>query len=408
MTSRSIENLLYTRAVVNRSFGYYARPKFHPERSSKDPHFDWQKLKEVFHPFILIMPAPGNPSFPEIMFTDKDVSWGTRDINMWVGSDTRKIYEIDDLTEDEGITWWGTGLRLCRDLSRQSHINHSFSIGFNPRDIGKPGHHNVNWLHAHLRAYDDKLDTSTIVPRNWIDMNWFDRLTFIEPFTQLFYDYLGYLSKTYSIKTHQIEHASMVNGVVTIPVDTDNVGLLTREIKGLYVSMKTEYSKVEDIFTERSLDQSTGRYIPLDQKIRNERLVAYLDSRGFYSPKSKELLRYLAKNLVRAEKRSNKRDSFIENASHINISKGFAGAFVLAYSLDQDRFRFEFIPRVISSSAVAKTMYGKDRPTLMGKHIPATASQREIIEEYKMLILENVLAMDSIQGTIKSELLPVA
>ena len=65
----------------------------------------------------------------------------------------------------------------------------------------------------------------------------------------------------------------------------------------------------------------------------------------------------------------------ITDVSHVYVTKGFAGALTIRHNSQTDIFNLEYLPRVITSSGVAKTMFGRDRPTIMGKHVPATDIQ---------------------------------
>lgn len=392
-----IENLLFSNEVIHGQYGYFERPRFHSQRTEKNPQLEWDKFRQTFQPFAtVVLPTPADGLPTEILFTGKDVGWCTRDANMWIGSNRRQIQEISGLTTMEGEAYFGIGLKLCREISQNSGINHAFAIGFNPLDLGRPGHHNVNWLHAHLHAYDDPLDTQTIQPKSWKGMHWFDRLTFAEPFAQLFFDYLKHIGGNMPeahFQAFQTVDAELSNGRICFPCDTSDPEKVFLELKAAYIAMRTEYERIEEIFTDKQLDPQTGRYIPFPQEIRHKRLDDFLQNDTIYSARSRQLLKYLAQHLLVATPRPKERENYIKSASHAHITKGFAGAINFAYDFQEDKFRFEFLPRVITSSSVAKTMFGQEGATIMGAHKEATVMQIDRRDAYLDEIVGQLGAM---------------
>jgi hypothetical protein len=383
-----IRALLYKRDAIYKPYGYYERPVFHTPRAGKIVNFEnrWDTFKSRFNPFLTMDLSPQLSSSTELFFTDKDVSWGTQDANIWIGGEDREINEVDDLTSEEARVFFNIGLKLCRNLKSYNGLDHSLSIGFNPGDLGLPGHHNVKRLHAHLRAYNDPYDLNKIERRQWKDMHWFDRLTFIEPFTQLYFDFIQHSLKQAPGNTFDEDKISDSEGVIDLPIIKTGESTFPNTLTHLYSSMKAEYKKIEDIFTGKELDPESDRYIPKEANEIEAGLESFFSNQPYYSSESQQALYYLAKNIKKASKRPNVRDQFITDPSHVYITKGFAGALTVRHNSETDRFTLEFLPRVITSSAVAKTMFGRNEPTIMGKHAPATDIQIEKLEQFKQNI----------------------
>jgi hypothetical protein len=268
-SSSSFSNFFYNRETVHREYGYIERPAFREHRVKNVKEFDppWDEFKSVFSPFLEINTHDGS----EIIFTDKDVSWNVRDVNIWIGNRKKRIDEIDDLTDQEGSTLFDIGVDLCGELNNSTGLNHSLTIATNPLDIGMPGNQSVRKLHIHLRSFDDPADLRRIQKKSWKEMLWFDKLAFIEPFTSLYFDFAkNYLSTRDGL--FKSEDVSMLEGIVRFSTDPDKKHIFFPDLKDLYSEMKQEYSLVEAIFTDRKVDPVTDRYLPLPPNIRRENL----------------------------------------------------------------------------------------------------------------------------------------
>lgn len=407
-----INNLLYSKEVVEKSYGYYERPAFYGENSrSKNRPISsevWSNFKLHFNPFIEIDLENLTATPTEMLFTDKDVAWSTNDVNMWIGGEDRQISEIDNLLDDEGTVFFNTGIQLCRDLSIKSGVNHSFTIGFNPKDIGRPGHHNVLRLHAHLRAYDYSMDVDTIRKANWQNMSLVDRVTFQEPFTGVYFDFIREFLRKRNFYFFDPEQMTMSEGVILMPIRNFDKDNLFGAIKLLYRSLKTEYNTIHNIYTNDSIDPETNRYLPLEKIERQKKLNQFLETDNIYSDKSHALLKYLADHMRKASLQPNNRDNYFQDASHLYIDKGFAGAIVISYDREVDGYILQFLPRVLTFSAVSKTMFGIDKPTIMGEHKQAKNEQKDSINKYKQSILMNVLELGFPISSIKSNLYELA
>jgi len=372
--------ILFSEEVVNRKYGYFERPVFNKQKilktAAKDQNWLWVDFERMFDPFARIDLSQHTDSDSEVLFTRKDVGWSTRDVNIWIGGNRRDINEIPDLTDQEGTYFFQQGLTLCRQLSQLNDHNYALSIGFNPRDLGMPGHHNIKRLHAHLRAYDDPLDIDSIKLRSWKEMTWFDRLTFTEPFARPYYDFMTNYHDNVGSAQFPGENIELNSGFISSYINPKQENAIFSSIKPLYSAMRAEYEGFQDVFTDKRIDSESGRYIPYPKPKRQRKFSELLKSYSCYSDQSLNLLEYLVDNLYKAAARPSNRGDYIQEPSQLYITKGFSGAITFTYLRETDSFRMDFLPRVITSSAVAKTIFGIDRPTLMGAHVTATDTQR--------------------------------
>ena len=305
-------NILYKGGAIRKQYGYYERPVFNSQaRAGREINAEssWDIFKTKFNPFLTIDLSQYFPTETELFFTDKDVGWGSRDVNIWIGGKDREINEIDDLTESEAKIFFDFGLTICRNLKKYNGLDHSLSVGFNLSDIGLPGHHNVKRLHAHLRAYNDPYDLEKIEQRKWKDMHWFDRLSFIEPFTQVYFDFISNSLK--QISRNIFDDIQMSEGVIDMPVKKGGEADFPATIINLYSSMKSEHQMIEDIFTAREIDPETSRYIPRERNEIEGSLSEFLSGRPYYSDRSQQLLMYLARHIHHASKRPQSRERYI-------------------------------------------------------------------------------------------------
>lgn len=118
-------------------------------------------------------------------------------------------------------------------------------------------------------------------------------------------------------------------------------------------------------------------------------LDRFLSTReGFYSDKSIKALWYLAEHIQKAAPREYPTD--ISSAAMAYITQGFAGGMVFAFT-DDDMVRFDFMPRVITTSAVTKTMLGPELPTRIDKsENTASSTEKEIAERYYKDVLDTI------------------
>ena len=381
-----LNNLLYDSKAIRKTYGYYERPVFNSEqRLGKGTNYEsqWAVFKSRLNPFISLDLAPHLSTKSEMLFTDKAVSWGTEDVNLWIGGEDREIMEVDDLTREEASTFFHIGLSLCKNLKYYNGHDHALSIGFNPGDVALPGHHSVGRLHGHLRAYNDPYDLNRIQARRWKDSHWFDRLTFTEPFTQVFYDHIQNYLDAVQDDVFDRDNLRISNGVIDMPMRPGAEGGFPSALIALYSSMKKEYQAMVNIFTQKVIDPETDRYTPNGASEILAGLDAHFSSTLHYSEKSRGLLYYLGRRIKRATKRPQLREQYILDSSHVYLPKSFSGAFTIRHNPEQNNFGVEFLPRVITTSAVAKTIFGNNMPIIMGRHIPATDEQYEKLAQFK-------------------------
>jgi hypothetical protein len=405
------EILPLSKDILKANYGVYSRPVYNKINRFSNllgESRDWIKFKSYFDPFIEIDLSESTSPNNVMMFTTKDTSWSTNDINMWIGSENRPIYELDSLTDEEGKIYFGTGLSLCKSLSLNSGYNHSISLGFNPKDVGNLGCHSVERIHLHLRCYDYPPDLDSIKPIKWKDMSKYEQLSFYEPFTQIFSDCINNFKSSYYTSCLKLDNTSMSEGVIHIPIDSNYLGNFFIELKEMYKHMKKEYENMLNIFTDKVEDIHTRRYIPYDQETRNKNLEDFISSNTDYSPLSITLLRYIAKHLKGAELHEKSSSSKIKKSSQAHIPKAFSGAISIDYNQSSDSYILNFAPRVITTSCITKTAFGENKPSLITNNVDATDEQKMSLEIYQHNILNDVLQMGFPVNTIKSKLLETA
>jgi hypothetical protein len=156
----------------------------------------------------------------------------------------------------------------------------------------------------------------------------------------------------------------------------------------LYAGMKDEYGNIANILSDGSIDPRTERPLPRPEAERLTRLEYFLANRqGFYSPGSEKLLYYLARHIQEAEPRDPGNPRDMSSTAKIYLTKVFAGAMTFAFSKDSDVVRWDFLPRVMTTNPVIKTIMGEDMPTLIVRtENPATDEDNNVISNYHQRI----------------------
>lgn len=93
------------------------------------------------------------------------------------------------------------------------------------------------------------------------------------------------------------------------------------------------------------------------------------------------VLRYLAEHIRTAVPRQHPTD--INSSAMAYLTRGFAGGMTFAFAEGVNVVRFDFIPRVITTSAVTKTMMGQGLPTRIDKTAePASPGELAVARAY--------------------------
>jgi hypothetical protein len=106
------------------------------------------------------------------------------------------------------------------------------------------------------------------------------------------------------------------------------------EVRNLDASMHQEYSRMENLFTDKRVDHSTNRYIPRQMDERMDLMKKYIeDNKNWLSTESINLLYYLASNIKLAAGNDFRK---MDAADEAWLTKGYAGMinFSLTYGSD--------------------------------------------------------------------------
>lgn len=340
---------------------YYFEPKMTTDEANQ---FSWSAFKEKLNPVTTIT----NPAIDlEFAVTPKNIAWSTHDVNVYTGSERKYVEEITDLSQQEGSLFFKLNFLLARELVSNDLPKIHVSLGFNPRDFSS-GHHSIRRLHTHLYAAQGKLLEKYLESAEYGTLDWFQRLTFIEPFAVLYHDFILAQINKWGFQDLISDLKPEFNSGYTSMHLKPNISSadIFAFISTIYETMKIEYNEIASVFTDGTIDDKTGKFTPRSRSEREARLDLYLATKSeVFSERSTTLLKYLAKNLKEAKSRREKRG--ITSAETAWITTGFAGAMTFSFQKDKDEIRFDFLPRVITTSAVSKTIFGRKRPTLIFK-----------------------------------------
>lgn len=381
--------------------GIMVMPQFFaPEMTNAETDtLPWSDFKYRIHPIGRLMLSETSL---ECLFTPKNIGWSAEDINTYVGDNKRQIHEIDDLSDKEGVAWFNVNFAVAQYLLNDNRSETQVNIGFNPQEFSA-GHHSVARLHSHIRGIGHELDTLRRKKQSWREFNWFDKLAFIEPFSVVYNDFIRNFIASGRLRDHLIGDPTLALGYTSMMFRRgSDLSEIFPDIKDMYHAMKDEYAYLEDVFTDKQIDPESGRYIPRLENERSKRLELYIAKRGCWlSDESVEVLNYLAQYIKDAKPRDNPRE--ISDAAMAYITRGLAGAITFSFQHEHDKVRFDFLPRVITTTGVTKTISGKNIATVIAKEkTPAEENEREVIRQYHQDIdtfLKNKYA-DSYQSSI--------
>lgn len=323
----------------------------------------------------------------ECLVIPKNIGWSTRDVTIFAGEQDSRIHEIDDLNTNQGTAFLGINSFLAEELLKHGEELVQVSIGFNPQDFSI-GHHTNAKLHSHIRAVPHAIDLERRQPLTWGEMRRFDRLAFIEPFAPLHHDFISSKIADGILSDFLIMPATSNLGFTSLSLSKSlNLGYAFPDLKKLYADMKEEYEIISSIFTDGSRDE-LGRFIPRPLQERLEFLDTFLDNRTIYGDSSVRVLEYLAQNIKQAKKRGDGDPYDMTSTAMIYITRGFAGAITLNFSAGRDDIVLDFLPRVISTTPVGKTILGAGLPTVINKTVePANKIEKAVTNKFHQTIL---------------------
>ena len=379
-----IENPIFDLMLKAKSLnvGKIHRPLYFmaPLNNTEANSVDWLKFRKRILPLDALK---FEGSHLDYLITPKSYSFGLRDVNIFIGEPDRDVSSITDLTEVEGEKLLIVNQVMVNKLLDFGNKNVQITLGFNSEDVSLLGNHTLKRLHSHIYLVEDSVLNKNLTSISWSELNWFDRLSLIEPFSKIFHDFIISLKEKKNLFPNQGFSRLEENfGFTSIYFsDTKNFKSLFPGLVNLYTNMRCEYNKIQEVFTDKSLDFTTQRYIPRARKDRVKRLSTYLNKQNFISRDSVVLLKYLANNLVAAAPGREK--GIITKANQIWISKGFSGAFNFSFSKESPEFRLDIIPRVITTACSSKTLCNKDVPIVFGRDkTPATEKELSEIKDY--------------------------
>lgn len=342
----------------------------------------WPEFRDAMHPLAVVH---FGDSATELAVTPKTVAWGVEDVNIFAGNSTRAIDEISDLTQNEGRDFFGINFLLARQLIKRRQAGSAqISIGFNPQDFSV-GHHSIPRLHSHVRVTSNPMDLTRRQRYGWRELDRFDRMGFIEPFSYLHHDFIANEIEAGLFADQLMAAPERRLGYTALHLHSEQkVGRLFADVQALYASMKDEYTRIAGIFTDGAKDKQLDRYLPRPPKERQERLAAFLKDRGaVYSEHSKRALTYLAHFILPARPRGSQNPRDMSSANTMYITRGFAGAINFDFSAGHQGVRMDFLPRVVTTTGITKTIMGEHLPTIIAKtKSPASPTERRVTARF--------------------------
>lgn len=351
----------------------------------------WRIFKEKSKSLFIFRPSP--ESAVEYCITAKSMTWSRKDINIFAGSEKRVIRTLDDMSEDEARSFLYLNFVLGQGLVNRDDREVHVTIGFNPSD-SSPGIHSIkDKLHSNLYVADNAQYRKDRQKVEWQKLSWFERLAFIEPFSGIYHDYLSWRIRNGLFHEQLSRPGVEKNPGYTSIYFRDIATLLASisQIYHLYCDVSREYELAESVFTDRQEESETGyqRFIPLGPMEIFLRLGEYVQTKkDWISQDSIKLLHYLARRLQPATPRTSSVQN-INSAQNLWIAKGFSGAINFTFNHDNSYVRFDFLPKVITTSGTTKVISTKDHPTLIRKSMGhATDEEQSEMQDFQRLTVK--------------------
>lgn len=353
----------------------------------------WEEFKSRLQPFSILKRHKTNTEFA---LSPKSPPWTYKDFTIFAGNTSRKIATIKDLSDSEGNAFLDINFRLAQAvLSDSQHDEVHFAIGFNELDYIPGQHHSIKTrLHSHLYVADSKVIRESLVPQKWQELDWVDRLRFMEPTVSIAGDLLKLLIDE-GMFSNCLESNEVFLNAGYISVNFSNgieLSSIFTDLKKFFVRASNEYDEIESIITDKRIDSETGRYLPRIQSERIEIMEIYINkNRNWLSDESMAILRYLARRIVRAGKRD-VRDRTINNASQVWATKGFAGAINFSLRKDRDLIRMDFVPCIFTTSSMNKVLVAQEYPTVLRRaKVSATDEQKQVMDMFYKKVADQLI-----------------
>jgi len=391
------ENLLNPPFPHQTPIGYVEMPQMYPPKLTPEEckTLDWKSFRDGLQP-MLTFSYPDKEGM-QIAVTRKSSLWTPADVCCFVGG-SHDIFTIEDMSQDEGKFYLlfnqtlASFLNTFSSKTKNHYQNITVAFGFNPEDF-QLGAHSIRRLHTHIftphhRITDGDLNTPQYrQEKPWQQLTWFDRLKFSEPFTLIYKDRLNHLlSQGFLADYLEREGLEEHCGFLSFYLKAGGFHNTFPMLQTIYQDLHTTYSGIEAIFTDRKLDEN-DRFPPLPVPERTTRLNEYLSRQNtsWLSDDSRNLLTILSQRLKNAAPRDTA--NRITTSAQAWMTKGFAGTILLQFLKGSDVVRLDFAPRVLTTSAPEKLIYGIDRPTVI-KRVPRcpTEEEQSEYEEYNYAI----------------------
>lgn len=349
----------------------------------------------------------------EALIVPKSVTWSDRDVNIYIGSRAGPpLRSYLDLDETGFVTVFAWHIALARELSAALRRDVYVTHGFNPVDSSPDAHSVTAKFHTHVHVPDLVRRRPVVASA----LSHFDRLTLIEPYAVVVWDLVRWLlaQSGSGVRWRAVAGLGFVS--LYVPLD-QRIGDDLRVLAGLLADLHRAYVGLVDVFTAGQTERATGhhRYVPRPQGERHRRLAAFQAARaGWLCAESVAVLRYLATHLAPAEPRNSPRSTRIATAGQAWIAKGLSGALNLVVHADGGVLRFDFAPRVISTSGATKVI--STDPTIIRKDRgPASAAQRRRMSSFHRAVVAAAIRVrpvppseGSVPSTSSSRVPPVS
>lgn len=360
-------------------------PKYHePQMTREEAHnLPWEQFIEKMRPLATVKSSDSDTSY---IVTSKYVSWSPEDVNIYAGNPDRSIRELDDFTATEGDQLFGIYQKLTEGVLTQRPAVH-VSIGFNPNDFSL-AHHSVQQFHSHL--YVPISDFRCRMPMR--NMPKFYKLAFVEPFSPVAHDLIKHYIGKQKMAALDKNSCHENLGFTSFTFDRTAIKALYGDVRNLYSYLKQCYKDVSKIYTDGDTDSVTGKFVPVEKMQRLERLEKFMEETPVvFRPESYKVLSYLAGHLIPSVPRRSDDPRQLKDPGQTHITRGFSGAFTFRFDTEDDYGHFDLSPRVITTSAVAKTLYGEGRPTeIIKETMNATDAQRATMQSYQQRVVSLV------------------
>lgn len=336
----------------------------------------WQDFSRRLEPIVTI--PSDSATDTSFILTPKRIIWSHDDINLFAGHPDRRIDEYDDFTKAEGNQLFSIYQRVV-DGVLQHHPTVHIATGFNPMDI-TAGHHSVKRFHSHIYVPS----TEMLEPAELSSLGKFFRLAFLEPFSSVTHDVIEHHlhSSVPSVLRPDLLDEGL--GYSKIGFDRDRLKDAYGDAVGLYRHLKDMYGQLSSIYTDGESDPLTQKYVPVGKDERARRYKDFMANTDIrFRPESKRVLEYLVDELRPAGHRdAGPRE--IQKPNQIHLTRGFAGSYTFRFLADDQIGYLDFAPRVVTTSAVAKTLYGEGHPAEIIKGAgTASFDQQERMRRYE-------------------------